>query len=215
MTRERKTVEEKMHAGEESNFTWFPTYTETYYLLPNDEERLNFIDAVLALGSYGKTREDLLKTHGGKTGMTLRANIASSRDSSITGTKGGKISGESRRARASHSVEPSSEHPLGTPLPNTPSEPSGVEWSEVEVSGSEEERDYSGNNDYAFPSSQVAGEEERSRVDAPFGRCYDCGAPLIELPPDYKGEVSYQCSNCEHDYDAPTTGAPPNEEIPF
>ena len=213
MTRERKTVEEKMHAGEESNFTWFPTYTEAYYLLPSNEERLNFIDVVLALGSYGETCEDLLETHGGKLAMTLRANIASSRDGSIAGRKGGKISGESRRARASHSVEPSSEHPFGTPLRNTPPEPSGVECSEVEVSSSEEE-EYLGVSDTPF-SSQKTKKGEAWHEDAPFGRCADCELPLVELPPDYKGEVSYTCPKCGRVYDEPTTGASPNEEIPF
>lgn len=212
MTREYKSIDEKMHAGEESNFTWFPSYTETYRLL-NDEERLDFMDVLLNLGTYGEAPEDGCKTRGGGMAMTLRATIANSRESSITGRRGGKRSGESRRARkaATPSEPPFGSTPSETLLPNPPSEPSGVERSGVEQSSSEEEKGYLGSSSEPSSFSRGTGGEDR----APFGLCDDCDEPLIELPQDYKGERSYQCPECGRLYDAPNTAAPPNGEPPF
>ena len=199
----------ELYEGVKAGFCWQPSYTEDILNLPSDEERVNYLLTIVRIGTFGQVDEDRAKTWGGSVAMSQRYHVENSRKCSL-----GRKTGHGETPWRVPDDYPLEQAPWFKGLGAT----NVMKCNAVKCSvfGSEEEEEYTGSRDVHLSSSQVAGrKEEAHRADAPFGRCADCELPLVKLPPDYKGEVSYTCPKCGRVYDEPTTGAPPNEEIPF
>lgn len=77
------TFDLKDYEGVKTAFTWEPSYTAIFHILPNDGERLNFVNAMLAMGTAGQIPENASESLGGKLALAHGSSIMDSHETRL------------------------------------------------------------------------------------------------------------------------------------